>query len=252
MSSKLQFTTLLCLGVFLSACATGRKAVKDVHEVSFEDWVIKNHLVAATAEDAAQAKKSEVTFKKGHCNLGNGMTLKLHLGELIKLGSSRYSTTSYYELGDASGKSVAKYPSRFTRASSPDSDKDNVIRVWYGGASDGDMGEMLFVYECVWTTVDVQEFQFVLKREDYGWEAQGFAVPVWWEPPPPKPSVKTLGPGGVPIPVMNEGAGGIQPHGPDIEGLKNGPILFVPKRNLYFRFNPQGLEQKHPIPFIVG
>ena len=86
------------LPVSLVGCAlkTNRTPSADAQ---FEEWVRENHLVAASPDEANNARSSEVPCSKGLCRLPGGLTLRFHCGELNPLGNGRYNSFGLFDLG---------------------------------------------------------------------------------------------------------------------------------------------------------
>ena len=114
---------LLALLLFPSC---GSMAVKTVEEngpptaQEIANWRNAHGFVAASEEDLAQAKLQERSFAKNQCVSPDGkLRVIWRAGELVGSPFHGASTTSVYELTDASGKVLFSAPSRLWR-----SDKD--------------------------------------------------------------------------------------------------------------------------------
>jgi hypothetical protein len=248
--------SFLQLGLSASLVGCASKTVKTPSAgARFEEWVEQSHLQVASAVDASSARASEVSCSKGICRLPGGLTLRFHGGELIPLGEGRYTTTSFYALRDAEGRSLAKFPSREGKTDGESSSAPH-MRVWTSeDQKEGSAYRTVMVYESFHTDVDVQEFVFAMVEQSYGWESRGVLIPRWIEPAEPKPSKLHLrkNENGLlvevpePLPVAT-----IEPHGAGFLGLCDGVIIEFPKRNRIYRVALDHLGRTDVFPFIIG
>lgn len=178
----------------------------------------------------AAAKSSEVAFDKGHADLGGGLRLVLVWGELV--GSRSFSTTSYYNLVDSHGRSLAKLPSRFYKSDANDW-AEAETKVWASPSRD-----IVLVYESLPTGSGDMEFHGLIHKLEHGeWLAHGVDVPHWQEP--------VVVPKGVAVsPTFHDG--------PFVTGVANGVIVLLPVKNVYYNVQPDELKISHPFPFSPG
>ncbi len=220
---------LSCLSLLLAGCSNPDGEAAPAN--SPKQWIEHNHLEhSASSADVAVAKSSEVPFKNGQAELGGGLHLVLLLGDLI--GSRSFSTTSYYNLVDARGRSLAKLPSRFHKSADNEGSKEET-KVWISPSRC-----IVLVYESVSTGSGDMEFHGLIHRLEHGeWLAHGVDVPHWKEP--------EVVPEGVLVsPTFHDG--------PFVTGVIDGAIILLPVKNVYYSVEPEKLRITHPFPFSPG
>lgn len=126
---------LLALLLFPSC---GSMAVKTVEEngpptaQEIAEWRKGHGFVAANEDDLAQAKLLERTFVKNQCVSPDGkLRVIWRAGKLVGDVYHGASTTSVYELTDASGKVLFSAPSRLWRSDKDWSHSTNGRSVWF-------------------------------------------------------------------------------------------------------------------------
>ncbi|HBJ83412.1 MAG TPA: hypothetical protein DDZ88_05960 [Verrucomicrobiales bacterium] len=228
----------LCKAVFavgivlFTGCAT--KPTQSSNETSLPSWVQQNRLSEATETEVETAKSSEVTWINGRADLGSGLSLKLHRGEI--LGTGQLSTTSHYSLNDSKGRSLVKLPSRLSNQDT--NPEQNETKIW---ASQDQ--ELFLVYESRRDATGDREFHGVIyKSLDGRWEARGVVLPRWNDT---SEAVRQAKRDGVPgNPVFHEG--------PFSVGVINGAIILLPVNGKFFSVKPDDLKSFHPFPFDIG
>lgn len=171
---------------------------------------------------------------KDHADLGSGMSLKLHRGDI--LGTGQLSTTSHYSLKDSNGRTLVKLPSRLSRQD--ENPEYSETKVW---ASQDH--QLFLVYESRSDATGDREFHAVIYKTSQGfWAANGVEVPRWVDN---SEAVRKAKEDGVPInPVFHEG--------PFAVGVINGAVVLLPVNGTYFSVNPDHLKSSHPFPFSIG
>ncbi|WP_395749712.1 hypothetical protein [Prosthecobacter sp.] len=215
--------------LLLSSCASDTKP-KATQRLDFETWCLQSKLEYVSPPELSAAKASEVPVQKLAAQLGGGLTVKLQCGIKIKSESS-FSTTSYYELRDAKGSSLAKFPSRI----SPPGFEGN-FRLWSSPDS-----SLILIYEWIVTGVDSHEMYFVFHKEESWWSARGVKIPLF------------PGSGNAPsLDDPNERPGNTGPYGPHVLGVSGRSLIIIPKYGKHRRARFEDMEAAHPFPFIVG
>ncbi len=227
-------TRATCLAAFacmllLASCAANPKQ-KIAQGPDFETWCLQSKLEAVSMVEEMEAKASEVAVHKLTAQLSGGLNVRVQRGIKIKDGSA-YSTTSFYELRDAKGSSLVKFPSRI----SPPGFEGN-FRIWCSADS-----SLILIYEWIETGVDSHEMYFVFHKEEDWWSARGIQIPLF----PGSFSEKFAD-------DPNHGAGNTGPYGPDVLGVAGRSLIIIPKRRMHRRARFEDLEAAHPFPFIVG
>ena len=153
--------------LLLASCAAPAKP-KAAQPLDFETWCLQSKLEYVSPTEVSEAKASEVKVQKFAAQLGGGLSVRVQRGIKIKSESS-FSTTSYYELRDANGSSLAKFPSRI----SPPGFEGN-FRIWSSADS-----SLILGYEWIETGVDSHEMYFVFYKEEDRWIARGIKIPLF-------------------------------------------------------------------------
>lgn len=215
--------------LLLASCASPAKP-KAARPLDFETWCLQSKLEYVSPTEVSEAKTSEVKVQKFAAQLGGGLSVRVQRGIKIKSESS-FSTTSYYELRDANGSSLAKFPSRI----SPPGFEGN-FRIWSSADS-----SLILGYEWIETGVDSHEMYFVFYKEEARWIARGIKIPLF----PGSFSEKFAD-------DPNHGAGDTGPYGPDVIGVAGRLLIIIPRHGIHRRVRAEDLESDHPFPFIVG
>jgi len=227
--SVLLVISAVCL---LLGCATSKS--RKVSGGDLDSWIQQNRLSEVSEADVMTAKSSEVPWMKDHADLGSGMSLKLHRGEI--LGTGDLSTTSHYSLNNSNGRSLAKLPSRLSNQDS--SPEDCETKVW---ASQDH--ELFLVYESRRDSTGDREFHAVIYKTSQGfWAANGVELPRWVDNSEAVRKAKQDGVLG--NPVFHDG--------PFAVGVINGAVVLLPVNGTYLSVNPDHLKSSHPFPFSIG
>lgn len=217
---------------YLFGCATSK--TRKTTGPDLESWAHQNRLSEVTESDVMTAKASEVPWRNNHADLGSGLSLKLHRGEI--LGTGQLSTTSHYSLNDSKGRSLAKMPSRLSHQDM--NPENSETKVW---ASQDH--ELFLVYESRSDPTGDREFHGVIYKTLNGdWAARGVVVPCWDDG---YQAVRTAQQKGIPWdPVFHVG--------PFSVGVINGAIVLLPVNGTFFSVKPDDLKSSHPFPFSIG
>lgn len=222
---------VLVISLF-NGCATNQSQKSKAPNLS--SWIQQNRLSEATETEVETAKSSEVPWINGRADLGSGLSLKLHRGEI--LGTGQLSTTSHYSLNDSKGRSLVKLPSRL---SNQDTNPEyNETKVW---ASQDH--KLFLVYESRSDATGDREFHGIIyKNQDEMWEARGVLLPNWNDR---SEELRMAKENHVPLnPIFHDGTFS--------NGVTNDAVILLPVKGRFFKVKPDDLKTFHPFPFDIG